>query len=135
MKLFIIFSMFVTSTLYALDINEKLTLRVLRLSSTKKTVLINRGIEDGLAVGDHAKFYLTTGMIARGVVSKVSPSRSVWSLYRLVEPDQLIENKIVNLKIATPVKITVDESKMIAVEPIVRVGKDIPLNRDTGVND
>lgn len=121
--------------LQALDINEKLTLRILRLSLTKKTVLINRGVEDGLAVGDHAKFYLTSGMIARGVVEKVSPSRSVWSIYRLIEPDQLIENKVINLKIATPVKVTIDESKMIAVEPIARVGRDIPLVRDTGVID
>lgn len=125
--------LFLSMQIFALDINEKLTLRVLKLSVSKKTVLINRGVEDGLAVGDHAKFYLTSGMVARGVVAKVSPSRSVWSLYRLIEPDQLLENKVINLKIATPVKITIDESKMIAVEPIARVGKDIPLVRDTGV--
>ena len=87
---------------WALDIDEKLTLRLLKLSKTRKTILINRGIEDGLAVGDHAKFYLTTGLIARGVVVKTSPARSVWSLYRIIDPNFLFKEKVMNLKIATP---------------------------------
>jgi len=31
---------------------------ILKVSNSKKTVLINRGAEDGLVVGDHAKFSL-----------------------------------------------------------------------------
>ena len=97
-----------------LEVDEKLTLRFLRTSSTKKTVLINRGLEDGLAEGDHAKFYIDTGVIARGVIVKISPSRSVWSIYALVKPEEVILERVVNLKISTPVKLTLDNTKMIS---------------------
>lgn len=106
------------SNLYALEIDEKLTLRFLKVSATKKTVLVNRGGEDGLVVGDHAKFFITAGVVARGVAEKVSPSRSIWSLYRVVDPNEITEDKVLNLKIATPVKITDDSSKSLKEEPI-----------------
>lgn len=102
----------------ALEIDEKLTLRFLKVSSSKKTVLINRGGEDGLVVGDHAKFFITAGVVARGVSEKVSPSRSVWSLYRIVDPNEIVQDKVLNLKIATPVKITDDPSKSLKEETI-----------------
>ncbi|MBC7714750.1 MAG: hypothetical protein H7177_15495, partial [Rhizobacter sp.] len=102
----------------ALEIDEKLTLRFLKVSATKKTVLINRGGEDGLVVGDHAKFFITAGVIARGVAEKVSPSRSVWSLYRVVDPQEITQDKVLNLKIATPVKITDDPSRSLKEEAI-----------------
>jgi hypothetical protein len=97
--------------LHALQIDEKLTLRFLRVSDTKKTILINRGLEDGLTAGDHGKFFITTGVIARGVVVKVSPGRSIWSIYRLVDPTQVYSNKVLNLKISSPVKVSGDPSK------------------------
>jgi hypothetical protein len=109
---------FTLSNLHALEIDEKLTLRFLKVSSTKKTVLINRGGEDGLVVGDHAKFFITAGVIARGVVEKVSPSRSVWSLYRVVDPTEIVEDKVLNLKISSPVRITSDPTKSLKEEPI-----------------
>ncbi len=104
--------------IYALEIDEKLTLRFLKVSSTQKTVLINRGGEDGLVVGDHAKFFITAGVVARGVSEKVSPSRSVWSLYRIVDPAEIVQDKVLNLKIATPVKITEDPTKSLKEEAI-----------------
>lgn len=107
----------------ALDIDEKLTLRFLKVSNTKKTVLINRGAEDGLVVGDHAKFFITSGIVARGVVEKVSPSRSIWSLYRIVAPEEITDNKVLNLKIASPVKITNDPTKSMADENTIE-GQD-----------
>lgn len=105
-------------TVRALEIDEKLTLRFLKVSSTQKTVLINRGGEDGLVVGDHAKFFITAGVVARGVAEKVSPSRSVWSLYRIVDPTEITQDKVLNLKIASPVKITDDPSKSLKEEAI-----------------
>lgn len=96
---------------FALEIDEKLTLRTLRLSKTKKTMLINRGLEDGLVVGDHAKFFLTGGVIARGVVVKASPTRTIWSVYRIIDIEQLNEDSVMNLKISTPLKLTDDRSK------------------------
>lgn len=107
-----------SSSIFGLDIDEKLTLRFLKVSSSQKTVLINRGGEDGLVVGDHAKFFITAGVVARGVVEKVSPTRSVWSLYRVVDPSEITQDKVLNLKISSPVKITDDPSKSLKEEPI-----------------
>lgn len=119
MKILLVLSTFIASSaLFALEIDEKLTLRFLKVSNSKKTVLINRGAEDALALGDHAKFFITSGVIARGVVEKVSPSRSIWSLYRVVDPAEITDGKVLNLKIASPVKITVDPTKSMKEEEI-----------------
>ncbi len=98
---------------FALDVDEKITMRILSLSSTKKTALVNRGLEDGLVVGDHAKFFLTTGVVARAVVIKASPTRSVWSIYRFINKNVVEVDRVMSLKITTPVRITEDESKSI----------------------
>ena len=113
----------------ALEIDEKLTVRVLGLSGSKKTLLTNRGLEDGLVVGDHAKFFLTTGVIARGVVIKASPGRSIWSVYRIIDADKIINDKVMNIKIASPVKLTEDPSRAIKADdmsgtiPVMSRGK------------
>lgn len=108
----------------ALEIDEKLTLRFLNVSSTQRTVLTNRGAEDGLVVGDHAKFFITAGVVARGVVEKVSPTRSVWSLYRVVDSNEIIKDKVLNIKISTPAKITEDPSKSLKELGIPGAGTD-----------
>ncbi len=128
MKAFVLFYLVLAITLLsnasALEIDEKLTLRILKTSNTKKTVLINRGLEDGLVVGDHAKFFLTTGVIARGVVVKASPTRSIWSFYRIIDADSVINDKVMNLKISTPLKLTEDPSKALHYEPIAPGGRE-----------
>lgn len=96
---------------FALEVDEKLTCRILKASDSKKTILLNRGLEDGLVVGDHAKFFLTTGVIARGVMAKASPTRSIWSVYRIVDGSKIFSGKVLNLKISSPIKITEDEAK------------------------
>ena len=111
------FLMGAPSWVWALELDEKLTIRFLKISRSKKTVLINRGLEDGLVVGDHAKFFLTSGVIARGVVVKASPTRSIWSIYRIVNKDKIIPDKVANIKIATPVKITDDPTKGFKDDP------------------
>lgn len=128
-RIYFLFFVLFTLNVIALEIDEKLTLRVVNVSKSGKTVLINRGIEDGLVQGDHAKFFLTIGIIARGVVVKVSPTRSVWSLYRIVNADYIKNDSVLNLKITAPVKITRDESKMIVKDdtPAI-VGLDDPRN-------
>ena len=110
------FILMVVGKSFALEVDEKLTFRILSTSSTKKTLLMNRGLEDGLAVGDHAKFFLTTGVIARAVIVKASPSRSIWSIYRLIDETQIVPDKVLNLKIATPVKVTEDSTKSLQEE-------------------
>ncbi len=113
----------------SLDLDEKLTIRFLKVSQSKKTILINRGLEDGLVIGDHAKFFVTEGVIARGVVVKASPGRSIWSIYRIIDGNELTDNKVLNLKISTPVKLTEDPSKSLilsAPDNEVLTGKSAP---------
>lgn len=127
-KLWMMFTfLLIALSAQALEIDEKLTLRILRVSDSKKTMLINRGIEDGLAEGDHAKFFVTSGVVARGTVVKVSPTRSVWSVYRLISPEYIKDDTVLNLKIASAVKVTDDESKMISKEP--EVAKDVKMDK------
>lgn len=114
----LLFVLSVFSNAFALEVDEKLTFRILSSSSSKKTILINRGLEDGLAVGDHAKFFLTTGVIARAVIIKASPSRSIWSIYRLIDESQIQLDKVLNLKIASPVKVTEDSTKSLQEESV-----------------
>jgi hypothetical protein len=130
----LLLSSLISLSAFSLEIDEKLTLRVLKLSDSKKTMLINRGVEDGLAEGDHAKFFISTGVVARGVLVKLSPTRSVWSMYRLVNPELISLDSVMNLKIASAVKVSEDESRMIVKDPdVVKVAKgdqskvDIPL--------
>lgn len=96
---------------FALEIDEKLTIRIIKLSESKKTILVNRGAEDGLVVGDQAKFIDQSGVVARGVVEKVSPTRSVWSIYSVVNPSEMVPEKVLNIKITDPLKLTGDETK------------------------
>lgn len=125
---FLLLFSFLCSDVFALAVDEKLTLRVIKISESRKTILINRGIEDGLQEGDHAKFFLTVGVVARGVVVKASPTRTVWSLYRLVNADYIRDDQVMNLKITPAVKITQDESRML-------VDDDTPRATSVGVGD
>jgi len=116
MKIIFAFLWILSASAYALEVDEKLTVRILRTSESRKTVMINRGIEDGLAEGDHAKFIVTAGIVARGVAVKVSPTRSVWSIYRLVNSDFIVNDAVMSIKISPPVKITQDETKNLVQE-------------------
>lgn len=100
----------------ALEVDEKLTVRLIKTSESRKTVMLNRGTEDGLVEGDHAKFIVTAGIVARGVVVKVSPTRSVWSIYRLVNADFIVNDSVMSIKITPAVKITKDESQALVQE-------------------
>ncbi len=104
---------FLFQSAYALEVDEKLTMRILKNTASRKTMLGNRGIEDGLKQGDHAKFFLSEGVIARGEVVKVSPTRSIWSLYRVSMADEIAPDKVVNLKITEPVELTYDPTRTI----------------------
>jgi hypothetical protein len=116
-KILLIFCI-ISMNLFALDVDEKLTIRILRTSSSKKTILINRGQEDGLVKGDHAKFYLAEGVLARGELMKLSPQRSVWAIYRLIDSDEIKEEAVLNLKVTPKYKITSDPSKSIIKDDV-----------------
>ncbi|OFZ22463.1 MAG: hypothetical protein A2202_06665 [Bdellovibrionales bacterium RIFOXYA1_FULL_36_14] len=132
--LFILFITLIALHAVALEIDEKLTCRVLRLSSTKKTMLINRGMEDGLVVGDHAKFFITTGVVARAVVLKASPSRTIWAIYRMINPKEINVDSVVNLKISAPVKLTNDSSLAFGADQYDDGNSENPNLEDMGNN-
>lgn len=129
-SILVIFMVFLSQVAFTLEVDEKLTLRIVSTSESKKTVLINRGIEDGLAKGDHAKFFVSSGVVARGVCVKLSPTRSVWSVYRLVNANFLADDQVLKLKITPAVKITKDESKMLVSDDTAATPKD---PRDLGI--
>ena len=104
------------SLAWPLEISEKLTLRILKVSGSKKTILINRGLEDGLEVGDHANFFMLKGVVARGVVAKASPTYSIWSIYRISHPSDLIANKVMNLKITPKATLSKDPTHALKAE-------------------
>lgn len=127
MKILIILMLILSFGANALEIDEKLTIRIIKTSETRKTLMINRGTEDGLVEGDHAKFIVTAGIVARAVCVKVSPTRSVWSVYRLVNADFIVNDSVMSLKITPAVKITKDETQSLVQEDTpTRVGTDDP---------
>jgi hypothetical protein len=116
---------------FSLEIDSKLTLRIVKVSSSQKTILINRGVEDGLEKNNHAKFYLSTGVVARGVTVKVSPTRSVWSLYRIVNNNYIVNDQVLKLKITPELKISKDESRSLVSDDQTAVLSSNP--RDLGI--
>ncbi len=140
MKLLLVLLLITFSVLtHALEIDEKLTLRIVNTSESKKTILINRGVEDGIAQNDHAKFYVSSGVVARGVCIKLSPTRSVWSLYRLVNADFIRDEQVMKLKVTPAVKITKDESRMLVEDDTatntVKDPRDLGIPLAEGAND
>ncbi|MBL7665673.1 MAG: hypothetical protein JNM93_11120 [Bacteriovoracaceae bacterium] len=127
MRNYLFVLLFISSVAQALEVDEKLTMRILKVSDSRKTILINRGEEDGLAKGDHAKFFMTSGVVARGMLVKLAPTRSIWSLYRLVNADTIANDTVMNLKITPAVKVTDDDSKMLLTDDTPqRVGNADP---------
>lgn len=100
---------------FALPIDSKVLGRILGISESKRTVLVNRGGEHGLEEGNHAKISLPSGMVARGIIVKLSPGRSVWSIYRFFDEDKISNNMVYTFKIAEPVKLTSDETRALGV--------------------
>lgn len=127
MKILLLAALLVPSIAFSLEVDEKLTARIIKTSDTRKTVLVNRGTEDGLVEGDHARFMVTAGIVARGVIVKISPTRSVWSIYRLVNADYIVNDSVMTLKITPPVKLTKDNTQSILREDVpVRTTPDSP---------
>ena len=116
MKIFLALIFTLSTSAFALEVDEKLTVRIIRTSESRKTIMINRGTEDGLVEGDHAKFIVTAGIVARAACVRVSPTRSVWTVYRLVNADFIVNDSVMSIKITPPVKITKDESRAIVQE-------------------
>lgn len=118
MKSLIFLLLLIPALAFGLEVDEKLTVRIVKSSESRKTIMVNRGTEDGLVEGDHAKFIVTAGIVARAVCVRVSPTRSVWSIYRLVNADFIVNDSVMTLKISPAVKITKDESQALVQEDV-----------------
>ncbi len=116
MKTTVIFLLsLVSAPILALDIDSTFLARFLGFSNSKRTALINQGTEIGLKTGDHAKISLPGGMVARAMLVKLAPNRSVWSIYRFVDKGKLVLQGVATFKISSAVKLTTDESKHLGV--------------------
>lgn len=127
--IFVFIIIFINSLqhIYSLEVNDTITGRILKTSSSKKTILLNRGSTDQFTLGMHAKFSTDASIVARGVVVELSDNRSIWSLYRISTPDLVESDVVLNVKISEPVKITSDESRTLVRESAM---KDLLPNRD-----
>lgn len=142
MKFLLLLLIFILEPVFALEIDERLTARILNTSDSKRTILINRGLEDGLVVDDHAMFFLSSGTVARGVAVRVAPTRSVWSLYRVVDPENVYSGRALALKKTRPIDLTQERSRqldlrdrggVIGIPPTIRLAEgadDLPDDFD-----
>lgn len=83
----------VSPSLHALDINEELSNVRLLDVHPNNIVVLNRGGEDGIWVGSHAKLRGAEGYAARGVCVKSGLLTSHWRLYRIVN-NQLVSKDL-----------------------------------------
>lgn len=114
----------------ALDIDTKITARLLGVSDSKRTLLVNRGSEHGLALKQHAKLSLPNGIVARAVVVRLAPSRSVWSVYRFYAKDSITAKTVYTFKISSPIKLTTDETRAIGALADKVEKKSEPIPQD-----
>ena len=82
--MWIILGLLFSMQLYALESFERLNgVKILRVLP-KNIILIDRGLEDGILVNDHAKLSQETeGYSARALCIKVRGDMSYWKLYRI----------------------------------------------------
>lgn len=86
MKYFILLLSLITTQAWALDFSEVLpNVRILQ-ALPQNVVMINRGIEDGIYKGDHARLVNMDGYAARAVCLSSRSEASYWRLYRIVNP-------------------------------------------------
>jgi hypothetical protein len=89
MKYFLLFLILASTTSWALDTSEVLpNIRILQ-SLPQNVVMINRGIEDGIYKGDHARLVNMDGYAARAVCLSSRSEASYWRLYRIVTPESI----------------------------------------------
>lgn len=72
---------------WGLELNEELPSVKILAFYPKNIVALNRGLEDGVAVGSHAKLRSSEGFAARALCVKVGMLTSQWRLYRIVDSE------------------------------------------------
>ena len=86
-------------TAQALEVDSTFTATILKLSKSRKAIMLNSGYENGLVVGDNANFMDENQLVATGVVAQVASKRSAWSLYLVQADNKLNTTKSYKIKI------------------------------------
>jgi hypothetical protein len=98
MKLIVFILFFYSSASFALEISEKLNLKIIKILP-KNIVQINLGTKDQIEINEQVKFYQDDEFLARGLCLKASLDHSFWKLYRVVSPKEFnVNNEKINLK-------------------------------------
>lgn len=74
-----------SSSLWAMESTDRLETHILK-AYPNNILVLNRGLEDGIEIGDHGKLTNEEGFIARGVCLKRGMISSHWKIYRVVRP-------------------------------------------------
>lgn len=103
---------------YSLITDEVLLVEIISIPMTQ-TLIINRGFEDDIVSGDHAKFTNSTGFVARAYCLESNGKFSAWKLYRVIGAEQLKLNKKILLNSLNQSLIpsyVIEESKSLKTE-------------------
>lgn len=74
---------------HALINNDKVYNTKLLKVQDDNIVVLSRGVEDGIEVGDHAKIINERGFIARSICVRAGMITSHWKIYRVVYPEKV----------------------------------------------
>lgn len=85
MRVLLLFILFVNIS-YALESTDRFETRILK-AYPDNILVINRGLEDGIEVGDHGRLTNEDGFIARGICIERGMLSSHWKIYRVVRPE------------------------------------------------
>ena len=117
MKLITLFTFlifFTQTNTFSLEVDKKLLFSIINFSKSKRTLLINKGLENGLIKGDQAKFFLNSeNLVARATLIKASPTRSLWSVFKYRNKNIVRKGRVLNLIITKKVPLTNDVTKKI----------------------
>lgn len=69
-----------------MDIGDKLDVKILEFYP-HNIIQLNRGLDDGIEISDHAKLVNVEGFAARAMCLKASMNMSYWKIYRVVDKD------------------------------------------------
>ncbi len=100
-SLFLILFLGIINSVVALDMNESLSTKLLR-KQTPTIATLDRGVEDGIEPGDHARLTASNGFITRAVAIKADLKTSHWKLYQILNPRALRSGESYQLTYMSP---------------------------------
>ncbi|MBL7663675.1 MAG: hypothetical protein JNM93_00970 [Bacteriovoracaceae bacterium] len=88
----LVFLSVIFNAAYALDLNDELKTRIIKVIPGKNTIVINRGIEDYIKHQEHMKIEVDGVFAARAVAVRTSLRTAYLKLYRVANPKLLTAN-------------------------------------------